>query len=70
MSKSKRVGTIKGDFLILEKLVKNKRSYYKVKCLKCGDVRYTYNIGDRYLVHSELVCKQTTEKKHYWSCNK
>ena len=45
MSKSKRVGQIKGDFLILEKLVKNKRSYYKVQCQVCGDISYTYNIN-------------------------
>lgn len=60
MSKSKRVGQIKGDFLILEKLVKNKRSYYKVQCQVCGDISYTYNITDKVLVHSDIKCKNTT----------
>lgn len=62
MSKSKRVGQIKGDFLILEKLVKNKRSYYKIECQICGDISYTYNITDKVLVHSDIKCKNTTAK--------
>ena len=61
-SKSKRVGKTKGDFLILEKLIKNKRSYYKIKCNICGDISYTYNLGDKYLIHSDVRCRNTTIK--------
>lgn len=58
MSKSKRVGKQIGDYKVLEKLAKNKRSCYIVQCTVCGHVKETYNIGERYMNHSPVSCKE------------
>lgn len=58
MSKSKKTGKQINDYVVLEKLVKNKRSYYKVQCIKCEHIKFTYNISERYMVHSPASCRE------------
>lgn len=59
MKKSKLIGTIRNDFMIVEKLVINGRSLYKTKCMVCGNEKEQFNITGRHMVHSEEKCKKT-----------
>lgn len=53
MSKSRLEGTIRNDYLIIKKIIKNNRSAYLVKCMVCGSVKEIYNLDKSNLRHSE-----------------
>ena len=56
--KSKRVGKKIFDYIILEKMVQNKRSVYKAQCTICGNIKNTFNLNEMSLTHSENSCKE------------
>lgn len=62
MLKSKRVGKVIYDYLVLEKLVTNKRSQYRVECTKCGNEKLTYNLNEATMSHTENSCKNAYAK--------
>lgn len=41
---SKLIGTVYGDYIVLEKIVKNNRSAYIVKCKICNSVKTVWNL--------------------------
>lgn len=59
MVKSKKVGSIIYDYMVLEKLISNKRSQYKIKCNICGNEKLTYNLNESSMTHSNESCKET-----------
>lgn len=56
---SNMIGKVIGDYKVLEKLIINKRSCYKVQCCICGEIKYNYNITERYMKHNRTTCKET-----------
>ena len=64
MNNSKRIGKVIGDYKVIDKIVKNKRSCYLIRCEICGNEKYTYNITEKYMKHGLTQCKKVMCKKY------
>lgn len=49
---SKKIGQMYGDYIVVDKIVKNNRSAYIVKCTVCNSVKEVYNLREER--HSEM----------------
>lgn len=48
---SKKIGQLYGDYIVVDKTIRNGRSSYIVKCTVCNSVKEVYNLREEY--HSE-----------------